>query len=96
MAYTHEDILSKLQRIRDNSLDWMLECTENREGKGSGAAQSMYERAVEDINKLESRLGSKEDTEIETVYDSIDEDAAKQWKQLYPDMYDSLDVRDES
>ena len=33
---------------------------------------------------------------IETVYDNIDEDAAKQWKQLYPDVYDSLDVRDES
>ena len=94
MAYTHDEILAKLQKIRDNSLDWMLQCSEDREGKGTAAAGQLYDRAVIDIEKLEARLGTDqgEPTEVKEQFAQVDPDAAKQWKDLYPDLYDKFYV----
>jgi hypothetical protein len=54
-TYSHEHILLKLRRIRDNSLDVVDECASSRKWKGMGAAEQAFEMAMNNIERQEAR-----------------------------------------
>lgn len=53
-AYSPEHIISKLKKIRDNSLDHMLDNAETGNHKGSLAALALYEGSCSNLDREEA------------------------------------------
>jgi hypothetical protein len=52
--YSPEHLVAKLKRIRDASIDIMLECAESAHFKGSLAALQLYEGACRNLDREEA------------------------------------------
>jgi len=55
--FSLEEIKERLERIRDGALAWMEMCVVKSESKGCGAAQLMFEKATQELDRL-SRVNS--------------------------------------
>lgn len=53
-GYSPEHLIAKLKRIRDASVDTMLECSESRQFKGCLAALQLYEGANRNLDREEA------------------------------------------
>ncbi len=56
-AFTHDDVLARLHRIRDGALIWVEDCVRCASGSGSGAALNVLEKTLGFIDRIETRTG---------------------------------------
>ena len=76
---TRDERLVRLRRIRDGSLIWMEQCVVVARGKGAATAQFLYERACNEIARLESIIAGYDETPqfVWAEYEEIDDNGDK-------------------